>query len=152
MKADRKNKNKVELHQCPPEVSWAISVILQRADKSHGGKYDKGNWKKGSDYTQLLDCMERHFDKMKSGLDNDEEDGLPHSWHLAANVMFYIFNEIHHPENDNRDKQYPMDPEVFTQFLKKIEKPKEESVSPSSKRMNAYSDCDKRSSHLPRSY
>ena len=117
-KAQRINKNKIELSQCPPEIVWAIASVLMKSDKKHGGKYDTGNWKKGSEFTQLLDCMERHFSKMKSGLDYDEEDGLPHSWHLATNVMFYIFNELYHPENDNRETGYVLDPEVFSDFLK----------------------------------
>ena len=119
-KAQRTNKNKIELSQCPPEIVWAIATVLMKSDKNHGGKYDTGNWKKGSNFTQLLDCMERHFSKMKAGLDNDEEDGLPHSWHLATNVMFYIFNELYHPENDNRETGYLLDPEEFVNALKRV--------------------------------
>jgi len=120
-KALRFNKGKLELSQCPEELVAAVAAVLMRNSEHFGGKYPRANWTKGAAYSQLIDCLERHLAAFKSGVDLDTGatgDGMPHLWHLATNVAFLIFNSVHHPENDDRNKKYPFDPDIFTSFLK----------------------------------
>ena len=117
-RASRTNKGKIDLQQVPPEVVWAICVTLMKNCKTFGGKYDEADFKKGFSTKSLISCAERHIDKFKTGLDIDEEDGVPHTWHALTNLAFLVFNQIHHPELDDRDKRFPLDTTQFEKYFK----------------------------------
>lgn len=51
-------------------------------------KYDRDNWKKGLQFSQILDSMMRHIKGLQSGEWLDSESGLPHIGHIGCNAMF----------------------------------------------------------------
>lgn len=51
-------------------------------------KYKPNNWRKCSDTGRYLAAAIRHGKAILQGEDIDDESGLPHKAHLAANVMF----------------------------------------------------------------
>jgi hypothetical protein len=53
-------------------------------------KYEDNNWRKGFDWTSIMDSFERHFLAIKEGEDIDEESGLPHLSLLACNLAFLV--------------------------------------------------------------
>lgn len=59
-------------------------------------KYSRDNWKIGLNPTETLDSLARHLFKLMSGEEVDSESGLPHTGHILANIMFYIY---HHEKN-----------------------------------------------------
>lgn len=68
-------------------------------------KYDDNNWRKGMKWSRCIDSLERHLMEFKKGNDNDEESGLLHLGHAAANIAFLIEFIKSHPELDDRYKQ-----------------------------------------------
>jgi hypothetical protein len=67
-------------------------------------KYDAHNWRKGLDWSRVMDAIERHYSQFKAGQDTDSESGLHHLAHLMANVMFLLEYTQTHPELDDRYK------------------------------------------------
>lgn len=55
-------------------------------------KYDKDNWKKGLDTTEILESLSRHLFALMSGKEYDEESNLPHIGHILCNAMFYQYH------------------------------------------------------------
>lgn len=51
-------------------------------------KYDKNNWKKCEDMDRYKDALLRHTYAYLSGEQIDNESGLEHLAHCAANIMF----------------------------------------------------------------
>ncbi len=54
-------------------------------------KYSKDGWKKGLDPMEIMDSLERHALKWRKGERDDEESGLHHALHIAANCMFLYY-------------------------------------------------------------
>ena len=50
-------------------------------------KYDANNWRRGGDWTQILDSLQRHIDAFREGEDFDKESGLPHVAHINFGAM-----------------------------------------------------------------
>lgn len=57
-------------------------------------KYEKENWKKGLDLTQILESMSRHLFALMSGEIVDPESGQRHIGHIMANAMFWQYHYI----------------------------------------------------------
>lgn len=68
-------------------------------------KYSRSNWKKGFKVTRSLAACLRHIFSFLRGEDNDRESGLSHLAHAACCLEHAIYDMIHHPENDDREKQ-----------------------------------------------
>ena len=60
-------------------------------------KYDRDNWKKGLDKTEILESLSRHLFELMSGEENDPESGLGHIGHIMCNAMFWQYH-------NNKDK------------------------------------------------
>lgn len=56
-------------------------------------KYLPDNWKKGMPREQILNSAMRHLTAMLDGEEIDSESGLPHSAHVACNMMFLSYFE-----------------------------------------------------------
>jgi hypothetical protein len=86
MSARRFNTDKLQLSLVPPSlVQYTAAVMMFGAVK-----YDKHNWRKGFDYTSIIDSLERHIAAFKAGENYDPESGLHHLGHVACNVAFLI--------------------------------------------------------------
>lgn len=85
---------KALLHLVPPALNlWVSKVFSFSAGLTPGANgqlkavpYGPFNWReKKVRRTVYIDAMERHLMALKDGQDIDEESGLPHEAHIAAN-------------------------------------------------------------------
>lgn len=100
----RYNTGKAELHQVPTSLKYAVAKTLMYGAQ----KYEKGNWRKGMNWTTVSDCLERHMACWLDGEEVDEESGLPHLYHAACNIAFLIEYAQTCPELDDRFKAAPI--------------------------------------------
>lgn len=94
----RYNGGKAELHQVPSSLLIGVAKVLMYGEQ----KYEKGNWRKGIDWSVPYDCMMRHMLKWLDGETLDDESGLPHLYHAAANIAMLIEYSETHKNLDNR--------------------------------------------------
>ena len=84
--ADRLNFGKPKMSIIPYDPMTEVAKVLMFGAE----KYSRNNWRKGLTYTSIIDSMERHIGAIKNGEDFDEESGLYHAAHVAANAIFFI--------------------------------------------------------------
>ncbi len=94
---------KVELSQLPREAMEQIARVLMFG----AAKYGKHNWRKGHDFTRLLDAALRHLVAWGDGETNDPESGLNHLAHAGACVAFLLWGSKHRPDLDDRPEPSP---------------------------------------------
>lgn len=82
--AKRYNKGKTMIGLVTPEFTEGLAKVLTMGAE----KYGKDNWRQGLKTRDIIDSLERHILEIKKGVDLDEESGLPHWAHAAANLMF----------------------------------------------------------------
>ena len=66
-------------------------------------KYGYNNWKAGRSFTETLESLLRHIIAWKETKSTDDESGITHLAHAAANVMFLLQMEQNSPEFDDRE-------------------------------------------------
>lgn len=70
---------------------------------THGaGKYGPHNWRAGMDWSRLLSAAMRHMAQWNEGESIDEESGLNHLAHAAANLLMLLEYEIKSLGKDDR--------------------------------------------------
>jgi len=65
-------------------------------------KYSRGNWKKGAQWSELIDCMLRHLTKFQNGQDMDDDPTMKGSaevdailWNaMTLSEMFYTRKDL----------------------------------------------------------
>lgn len=79
-------------------------------------KYSDHNWRKGLVWSRLFDATERHLGSWIECDDNDNESGLNHLYHAAANIAFLIEHQekglgiddrFKYEEESNQDDSIP---------------------------------------------
>lgn len=65
-------------------------------------KYAAHNWRKGIQYSRLLDAALRHLYAFADGEDLDPESGLSHVAHAGCCIVFLLGMIQDHPELDDR--------------------------------------------------
>lgn len=94
----KNNSGKLRLSLIPPSLSLYIGAVL-----TFGAlKYEDHNWRKGFNWSILLDSLKRHLTAFEAGEDLDAESGLPHLAHIATNVAFLIEHESQDLGEDDR--------------------------------------------------
>ena len=83
MKFDDK---KPRMQLVPASLGIACAEALTYGAK----KYKVNNWRKTKDIECYISALTRHLDAWRSGEDKDEESGLSHLCHMAANLAFII--------------------------------------------------------------
>ena len=79
----RHDKDKPRVSLISPNALLGLAKVM-----THGStKYEDYNWRKGLDWTRLIDATQRHLLAFTSGIDIDAESGMPHIDHVAANIM-----------------------------------------------------------------
>ena len=82
----RYNTGKAQIHQVPTSLINGVAKVLMYGAQ----KYEKGNFRKGMDWTTPYDCLQRHMMRWLDGEQLDEESNLPHLYHAAANIAMLI--------------------------------------------------------------
>lgn len=67
-------------------------------------KYEAHNWRKGFDYSRVMDALQRHLHAWNEGEDIDPESGLSHLAHAGCNILFLLEFERRGTGNDDRFK------------------------------------------------
>ena len=84
--AMRFNYGKLQLSMVPPSLAAYCAAPLM-----YGAiKYERDNWRRGFNWTSIIDSLQRHLDQFKIGEDFDQESKLHHMAHVACNVAFLI--------------------------------------------------------------
>jgi hypothetical protein len=99
---ERKNSDKIPLELVPPSLVFAVGEVLRVGAQ----KYSARNWERGMKWTTVLGCLLRHVYKWASPFESDfdEESGLSHLWHAAANVAMLIEYDYTCKNLDDRTK------------------------------------------------
>lgn len=85
-------------------------------------KYDLHNWRKGMEWTRLIDAILRHVTSFADGEDFDQESGLHHLAHARASCGFLLEYMESHPELDNRHRHVGKKPSKFEKKVEKVKK------------------------------
>jgi hypothetical protein len=83
-KALRFNTGKLRYSQLSTSAIRSIVEVLEFG----ATKYPIHNWRKGFNYTVVLDSIQRHLEAFKELEDKDKESGLSHIAHVLTNAMF----------------------------------------------------------------
>lgn len=95
----KKDDNKYDPTMLTIEMIELVSKVRMFGAK----KYARGNFKiTGFKYTRSLAAALRHIFAYLGGEDNDPESGLSHLGHAICSIEHCIYDNKHHPENDDR--------------------------------------------------
>lgn len=81
------------------EAVWALSdnlgahetLVLASEAMAYGERlYGRNNWKKGLNYSRLLDATLRHLQAIGAGELKAKDSGVPHIAHVAANLHMLV--------------------------------------------------------------
>jgi hypothetical protein len=88
----------------PPLGLIPRSALLEEAAVMGYGleKYTRNNWRKGLEWSRVIDASMRHLLAFNEGEDLDPESGLHHLAHVRACCSFLIEYMLTHPELDDR--------------------------------------------------
>ena len=110
MRSSKKSKAKsagAKFDNGKPSMSLIDPYALKELAKvlDYGkGKYAAWNWRKGIQWSRVLDAALRHLTAFNDGEDLDQESGLPHLAHAMCNCMFLLRYTQEHGELDDRYK------------------------------------------------
>lgn len=98
----RYNDGKTKLSLIPPFVIEQLGKVL-----TFGAcKYERNNYRKGMEWSKMMDSTMRHLNAFWAGEDLDPESGLPHLSHAMANISFMLEYTRIFPQGDDRIKKY----------------------------------------------
>ena len=83
-------------------VSWKALEPMVKVLMFGAEKYDDHNWKKGLNYTETCESLQRHLNSFIEGEDNDQESGIPHVGHVLCNAMFLSYMSKYRKDLDDR--------------------------------------------------
>lgn len=69
-------------------------------------KYSRNNWLKSMPWLVPYACLLRHAFAWFRGEHLDPESLLPHSAHMACNILMIIHNEQSYPQGDDRPTEH----------------------------------------------
>lgn len=73
----------------PPEALITMAAVL-----THGAqRYGDRNWERGLDRGRIVSALLRHLTAWMAGEDDDQDSGMPHSWHVLTNAAFLVAHE-----------------------------------------------------------
>jgi hypothetical protein len=86
----RFNAKKLPLSWVPGSLVKAVAAVLKVANTRPVNPYPAHNWRKGLNWAEVSESLERHILAWRDGEDIDPETNLRHTWHMACNVAFLI--------------------------------------------------------------
>jgi len=99
MKETLKHDNgKVDLSLIDNQFIHGVSRVLMFGAE----KYERDNWKLGTDWNRTYSAALRHLHSFWDGEDIDPETGLSHLYHAACNLMFLDYWQRNDKGNNNR--------------------------------------------------
>ena len=108
----RYNQNKLRVSLVPVSAIEGIASVLTYGANKYTVKDEEGNviidgannWRSGSNWTSVIDSLERHLLAFKRGEDICSESGELHIDHLMCNAAFLKEFYRIHPDKDDRIK------------------------------------------------
>lgn len=91
--------DKLPLDLITPEMMTALGEAL----KFGAAKYAPRNWEKGAEWSRYYSALQRHLWAFWSGVETDEESGLPTLSHAACCLMFLLTYHRRNIGTDNRE-------------------------------------------------
>ena len=91
------DEEKTKLHLVRPEFIMELGGVLTYG----ANKYGDYNWMEGLDYSRSIAAYKRHLNAFEQKEDFDDETGLSHLAHAAANLMF-LFHFRNRKDLDDR--------------------------------------------------
>ena len=98
----RFNSGKLNLSYCPLSTQIAVASVFAASSVENGGKYPDNNWMRGMNWSTPIACAKRHLEAFISGEDLDPQSGVPHLWHVQANIAMLIEYSVIFPSGDDR--------------------------------------------------
>lgn len=86
-------------------LTWIPMEALQaeaQVFRFGGNKYGRNNYKKGMQWTRLLDAALRHIYAYANGEDKDPESGISHLAHARCSLAMVLLYEAHKLGEDDR--------------------------------------------------
>lgn len=99
--AKKFDQNKDPLSLIPRDALIAVSRVLAYGAR----KYDPQNWRKGMNWSRLIDATLRHLTAWNEGVEVDSESGLSHLAHAMCNIAFLITYQARGLGKDDRYKE-----------------------------------------------
>ena len=78
---------KLPVEELQPDFLLGMAEVVQNGNE----KYEPGDWKKNRTPKSLLASVFRHLLSLLKGEHVDSESGLPHSHHIAINMMYFQY-------------------------------------------------------------
>jgi len=103
MTARRDNAGKIRHDLLHPRATRDMAEVFTFG----AAKYGDYNWQRGMEWTKMIASAKRHLNAIESGIDYDDESGLLHVAHLAANIHMLNAYYYIHPQGDNRTRRGP---------------------------------------------
>jgi len=91
---------KLRMDLIPPELEAAVAAVLTFG----ANKYGERNWEKGMKWGRAYAALRRHMNAWWAGEDNDQETGMPHTWHAACCIAFLISFQSRGIGTDDRNR------------------------------------------------
>ena len=89
----KNDKGKLERPELiDPDFLLGLSKVLAQG----AAKYSDNNWKEVNDINRYIGALQRHALNSQRGDKIDEDSGLSHMLHVAANAMFIYWYEQNH--------------------------------------------------------
>lgn len=96
------DSGKLSYNNVPEEGERALVEVFSYGERKYGFR----NWEKTPGLTalQYFGSMRRHLAQWRASEDNDQESGLPHLAHVAANALMCLVTLRNDPASDNRKR------------------------------------------------
>lgn len=98
VKAEKKDTGKPRMSLVPQAATREIAKVMTFGAK----KYGPHNWKRGFDWSRLLDAALRHLNSFAQKEDLDDETGLSHLAHAGCEVMMLLESVLKGLGTDDR--------------------------------------------------
>ena len=95
------SSGKLGLDQLDVEFLCEMALVLNFGEY----KYERDNWKQGSDYHEIFGSIFRHYAAFALGENLDTESGLSHLAHIAIDAMFLFYWEQNGVGFDDRPER-----------------------------------------------
>lgn len=98
----KKDAGKLRWSLLPIDALEEVVKVLEFG----ASKYGPNQWRELPEFewVRILDALERHLNKLKRGIDRDDESGLLEAAHMTCNALFILEMMIHKLGRDNRFK------------------------------------------------